>query len=205
VGADTILAKVLTRRETPPGESTMAVGVAIVDAATCFALYRLVACGQRATGRVATIGGPCVAEPGNVWAPFGARCGELAGGGEGMLVHGGAMGGMRCDALAVVTPATNALLTLEPVAPPVPSPCIRCGWCTDLCPARLNVAALNDAFELSLVERARRAGALACVECGVCSYVCPARLPLTQRVKRLKRQIRALGALAGATREALRS
>jgi electron transport complex protein RnfC len=62
----------------------------------------------------------------------------------------------------------------------------------DHCPARLNVAMLNDAFELSLVDRAALGGALACVECGVCGYICPARLPLTQRVKQLKRQIVAL-------------
>jgi electron transport complex protein RnfC len=53
----------------------------------------------------------------------------------------------------------------------------------------LNVTDLNDAFELSLLERARRGGAAACVECGVCSYVCPARLPLTHRVKQLKRRL----------------
>jgi electron transport complex protein RnfC len=66
---------------------------------------------------------------------------------------------------------------------------VRCGWCTDHCPARLNVAALNDAFELGDIAFADRAGALACVECGLCSYVCPARLPLSQRVRRLKRNL----------------
>ena len=189
VGAATILTKVLTRRETPPGRSTIEAGAAVVDAATCLAAYRWVVGGARPLGRVVTVAGPGVEAPANLWVPFGADCAELAGNSSGLLVHGGPMAGLCCDGQAVVTPATTAVLALEPPAPPLPTPCIRCGWCTDHCPARLNVAALNDAFELSLVAAARRGGVLACVECGVCSYVCPARLPLAQRVKRLKRHV----------------
>ena len=193
MGADTILTKVLTRRETPPGRGTMSAGSAVVDAATCLAVFRWVVCGVRPLGRIVTRAGPRAEHPANLWVPFGTPCGELAGGAEGLVVHGGPMSGLVCDARAVVTPATCAVLAIDPPRVPLPSPCIRCGWCTDHCPARLNVSALNDAFELSLVASARRAGALACVECGVCSYVCPARLPLAQRVKRLKR--RALAAV----------
>lgn len=202
VGADTILTKVLTRRETPPGKSPLAVGAATLDATTCLAVHQWVVRGRRLLGRVVTVAGPHTARPGNFWTPFGTPCAILAsltagpnpraGSGEPTLIHGGPMAGVLCDARAVVTPATAAVLSLQAAHMPLPGPCIRCGWCTDHCPARLNVTALNDAFELSLVDRARLGGALACVECGVCSYICPARLPLTQRVKQLKRRIVAL-------------
>jgi len=190
MGADTILVKVLTRRETPPGRSTMAVGAAVVDAATCRAVFQWVCRGVRPLGRVVTVAGDRAAAPANLWVPFGADCVELTGGAEGLIVHGGPMSGLRCGRRAVVTAATCAVLALSPPATPLPTVCIRCGWCTDHCPVRLNVTALNDAFELSLVGAARRGGAPACVECGVCSYVCPARLPLAQRVKQLKQAIR---------------
>ena len=88
---------------------------------------------------------------------------------------------------AVVTPATDALLAIGLTEAEPAGACIRCGWCTDHCPARLNVAALNDAYELGMVDLADRAGVRACVQCAVCSYVCPARLPLTVRVRQLKR------------------
>ena len=204
MGADTILTKVLTRREAPPGRSPLSVGTAMVDAPTCLAVQQWVVRGRRVHGRVVTVAGPHTARPGNFWAPFGTPCVELAsmtagpspsvvvGGPEATLIHGGPMAGILCDSRAVVTPATGAVLRLEVAQMPLPGPCIRCGWCTDHCPARLNVAMLNDAFELSLVDRAASGGALACVECGVCSYICPAKLPLTQRVKQLKRQIVAL-------------
>jgi Na+-translocating ferredoxin:NAD+ oxidoreductase subunit C len=81
------------------------------------------------------------------------------------------------------------VLAIEPAPMPPSSPCIRCGWCTDYCPARLNVAALNDRFELGLLHRLRATGVQACVECGICSYVCPARLPLSHRVGQLRRAL----------------
>ena len=186
IDADVILAKVLTRREAPPGSGAMGAGVAVTDAATCLATWRWVVGGRRPTGRVVTVAGERADEPGNVYAPFGAPCAGLLDAAEAPLIHGGPMVGLRCTGRAVVTPGTNAVLAIRETPPAPPSPCIRCGWCTDHCPARLNVAALNDAFELGQLDLARRLGARGCVGCGVCSYVCPARLPLAGRAKQLR-------------------
>jgi len=188
-GADAMLLKVLTRREVPPGGEAADIGAAVIDAATCFAVYRWVACGVLPTSRAVTVAGERIEHPGNFWVPFGTPCAALAESAAGPVLHGGPMVALRCDENAVVGPSTDAVLAIETPSAPLPSPCIRCGWCTDHCPARLNVAALNDHFELGLLESARRVGVTACVECGVCSYVCPARLPLSQRVKQLKRAL----------------
>lgn len=189
IGADAILVKVLTRREVPLGGQATDVGVAVVDAATCFSAFRWVAYGQRQLGRVVTVSGERVSHPGNYWVPLGTPVSALAGQAEPPLIHGGPMNGLRCSAEAVVSPGTDAVLALTADVPRPPSPCIRCAWCTDHCPARLNVAALNDMFELRQLEDARRLGVVGCVECGLCSFVCPARLPLSQRVRTLKRLI----------------
>jgi len=188
IGFPAMLTKVLTRREMPPGGGVMDIGVAVVDVSTCFALYRWVVCGQPQTGRVVTVAGERAPQCGNFWIPFGLSCRALVAGAEEPVICGGPMDAVRCGS-AVTTAATNAVLALDAPLPAPPGPCIRCGWCTDHCPARLNVAALNDAFELGLLQRARHLGARACVGCGVCSYVCPARLPLTARVKQLKRAV----------------
>ncbi len=193
-GAPSILVKVLTRREVPPGGHTTDVGAAVVDAATCFAAYRWIACRQPQTHRVVTVAGERFEQARNVWAPLGASCDEIAGHWDAPLIHGGPMVGSVTPSGAVVSPATSALLAIDTPKRSTPAPCIRCGWCTDLCPARLNVAALNDAFELGLINQAGKAGTLACVECGVCTYVCPAKLPLAQRVRQLKRAISSLAA-----------
>ncbi|MHC4983358.1 MAG: 4Fe-4S dicluster domain-containing protein [Planctomycetota bacterium] len=188
-GADAIVVKILTRAETPPGRSTMDVGAAVLDAASCFAAYRRIACGVAATSRVVTVSGEGVAAAGNFYVPFGAGCVDLAGRPDRPVLHGGPMTGFCCADDVVVGPATNAVLAIETAATPVPGPCIRCAWCRNHCPTRLNVAAMNDAFELAQIDLAERLGAMACLECGVCSYVCPARLPLTERMKQLKHAI----------------
>ena len=184
--ADVILTKVLTRRNVPPGLTPMDVRVAVIDPATCFAVYRWVACAQRLGGRIVTVSGASEHDSGNYFLPFGARCLDIINPDERIVIHGGPMIGMLCNDEAVVTPPTDAILSITPNAYAPPSSCIRCGWCTDHCPARLNVAALNDDFELLLVEHARRSDVAACMGCGVCSYICPARLPLMQRVRKLK-------------------
>ena len=193
IGADAILVKVLTRRGVPLGGRSEDVGVVVTDAGTCWAAYRWVSCGEHPTARVVAVAGPRVANAGNYLIPFGAEIAEvLAGAGIGdaaLPVAGSAMTGRGVLDGAVVGPGASELLGLPPLAAAVPTPCIRCGWCTDNCPARLNVAALNDDFELARVEAAERRGALACVGCGICTYVCPARLPLSWRVGQLAQTI----------------
>ncbi len=184
--ADTILVRALTRRQVPPGRTPMDAGVAVIDPATCFAVYRWIACDQRLPGRIVTVSGAAQHPSGNYFLPFGVHCLDIINSDEHIVIHGGPMIGTLCNDETVVTPATDAILSITPSPHTPPSPCIRCGWCADHCPARLNVPALNDDFELSMVEDARRAGVSACVGCGVCSYACPARLPLTQRVGELK-------------------
>ena len=186
-GADVILLKILTGVEAPPEGGPLDVGAGLIDASTCLAVCRWLRHGRRTTARVVTIAGQQIVTANNYLVPFGMRCSELAGLASRSLVHGGAMTGLFCTHQAVVTPATDAVLGLGVTELLSPRPCIRCGWCTDHCPARLNVAALNDAFELVDLVSARRHGAEACVGCGVCGYVCPARLPLAERVKALRR------------------
>ena len=187
-----ILVKVLTRREMPLGGSVEQTGATVIDASSCLASYRRVACEQVTGGRVVTISGEMADECGNYFVPFGVECASLIGPAGGATILGGPMTGLPCAADAVITPASDALLAIDAQLPKPPGPCIRCGWCRDHCPARLNVAMLNDAFELGLIKAADRAGVQACVECGVCTYVCPAGLPLRQRTTQLKRTINML-------------
>jgi electron transport complex protein RnfC len=190
IGADPILIKVLTRREVPLGGRPTDIGAAVIDASTCLAAYRWVACGQRLTGRVVTVNGDGVARPGNVFVPFGTSCHDLLGETDAPCVLGGPMTGRQVDGDAVVSPACESVLAVTPTPHAPPSQCIRCGWCRDHCPVRLNVAMLNDMYELGDVAQAEHLGVTACVGCGVCSYVCPARLPLTDRVRRLAGTVR---------------
>ncbi len=189
IGADNILLKVLTRKEVPCGGIPADIGAAVIDAGTCFAAYRWVAFGQRLNGRVVTISGNRPEQSGNFFVPFGVECGGLVQADEFSIIIGNPMTGLSSQGDVVVSPACNAILAIEPTPIGDAAPCIRCGWCRDHCPARLNVAALNDLYELGQIESAEKAGTLSCVECGVCSYICPARLPLAERLRQLKQTI----------------
>jgi electron transport complex protein RnfC len=194
IGADPLLVKILTRRAVPPGRTTFHVGVAVVDAATCWAAYRWTACGERQTARVVTVSGDHVRKRGNYLIPFGAAVEEVLSQSQAEraspAIHGSAMTGRGVVGGAVVSASSNALLAPHLPPSPPPTACIRCGWCVENCPARLNVAELNDDFELGRSARARRRGVLACLGCGTCSYVCPARLPLAHRMSLLIQAIR---------------
>jgi ferredoxin len=71
---------------------------------------------------------------------------------------------------------------VEPLVPdPVPTACVRCGWCIEICPTGVNPAGLLDAEASSGRTRIRLAeqhGASACIGCGLCDHACPSLLPL---------------------------
>lgn len=76
------------------------------------------------------------------------------------------------------------------VAPPeptiIPDPCVRCGWCVEICPTRVHPAGLLDAAQRDDREMAERHGLHACIECGLCTYVCPSKLPLLGTIRQLR-------------------
>jgi electron transport complex protein RnfC len=67
-----------------------------------------------------------------------------------------------------------------------PDPCIRCGWCVEACPTRINPAGLLELSQLDDIQGAKGLGLGACIECGICSYVCPTRLPLLSAIRGLR-------------------
>ncbi|MBW1999195.1 MAG: 4Fe-4S dicluster domain-containing protein [Deltaproteobacteria bacterium] len=59
------------------------------------------------------------------------------------------------------------------------TPCVNCGECVRICPARIPVNMLIRYLENGLIEDAAHDyDLLSCIECGLCSYVCIARIPL---------------------------
>jgi Na+-translocating ferredoxin:NAD+ oxidoreductase subunit C len=84
---------------------------------------------------------------------------------------------------------TSDDLYLHAIARPrlsTPDPCVRCGWCVEACPTRVNPAEVLEAAQTRDVELAARAGLSACIECGLCQYVCPSRLPLLSAIRSIK-------------------
>ena len=66
----------------------------------------------------------------------------------------------------------------------MPTECLRCGKCVNVCPAGLCPVLIKDNFrnkeKLSYLEPRK------CIECGLCSYICPAKINVREKVKLAK-------------------
>ena len=87
------------------------------------------------------------------------------------------------------TKTSSALLcmTKDEVSEYLPSACINCGRCVEVCPGRVMPSKLADYAEHGNEEAFLAHHGMECCECGCCSYICPAKRPLTQEIKSMRK------------------
>jgi len=69
-------------------------------------------------------------------------------------------------------------------------PCINCGECVRICPAKIPVNMLVRFLEAGQYEQAAEEYDLySCVECGLCSFVCVSRMPILHYIKLAKYEL----------------
>jgi len=109
-------------------------------------------------------------------------------------VIGGPMMGYPLDTdAAPVVKASNCVLALsrqDIAEPQVEMPCIRCGECARVCPAKLLPQQLHLQIRNGLWEPAQEYGLSACIECGCCDLVCPSHIPLVDWFRYGKGELR---------------
>jgi len=87
---------------------------------------------------------------------------------------------------------TDALLVFDATAAANASdyPCINCGECVRVCPARMQINLLVRYLEAGKYEDAEESYDLnSCVECGLCSYVCVSKIPILQYIMLAKHEL----------------
>ncbi|HKJ66124.1 MAG TPA: 4Fe-4S dicluster domain-containing protein [Desulfopila sp.] len=97
-------------------------------------------------------------------------------------VVGGPMKGIaQYSDLTPVTYNSGIHLIAEDLSPFDPiAPCIFCGRCTRVCPAKIQVHLLNRMVEFGQFASTGKLHPEACHECGLCAHVCPAQRPIVQ-------------------------
>lgn len=201
-GGEKQLIQILTGREIPHGQLAFDIGYLCHNVGTCAAIARAFEHGEPLTSRIVTMSGDNVAEPANFETRLGtpiAHLVELAGGyvdaDNVHLVMGGPMMGfsLASDAVPIVK-ASNCILAMrEQTIPHAVGPhdeCIRCGKCTEVCPASLLPQQLYWHARARNFERTREYHLFDCIECGCCSAVCPSRIPLVQYYRAAKSELR---------------
>jgi ferredoxin len=95
------------------------------------------------------------------------------------VLAGPAMRGVGVDQSVALDGAGELAFHIVPLpAGRIAEPCIRCGWCAEVCPAALAPITLFDAALRRDSAALERDHVRACVDCGLCTAICPAQLPL---------------------------
>ena len=217
-GGEKQLIKILTGKEVPSGGIPADIGMVCQNIGTCEAVYHAVAEGKPLISRITTITGESVNHPQNVEVLIGTPVKHLlafAGfqqekslfqkllGSIGTqpktqpkprIIMGGPMMGftLNSDELPILK-SSNCILApsqKELPANDIASACIRCGLCTEACPADLLPQQLYWFSKSSELEKAEQHNIADCIECGACSYVCPSQIPLVQYYRYTKGAIK---------------
>lgn len=191
-GAEKVIVYECTGRVTPLGGIPLAVGCIVSNVTTIAAMGAYFQVGLPVVEKCVTVAGTPITNPQNVIVPVGtsiedlvAFCGGWACEAHKVVYGGPMMGTPVTSTAAPVLKTTNAVLTFneKEAVIPDPTPCIRCGACTNHCPLGINPAEIARAYKRGDMVALDELAVDLCMECGCCSYICPAHRPLVQTNK----------------------
>lgn len=196
-GGEKQLLYTLTGLEVPSGKRPHDIGLACFNVGTLYALARAVLYGEPLISRITTVTGN-VEAPRNVEALIGTPVADLVSAArprpdtDAFIMGGPMMGFVLPGPEVPVIKATNCVIARSAAllpAPPPSMPCIRCGRCAQVCPARLAPMELYAFAKSRNFGKAQEYALFDCIECGCCSAVCPSHIPLVDYYRYAKSEI----------------
>lgn len=199
-GGEKQLIHILTGKEVPSGGIPAQIGIVCQNVATASSIYRAVVHGEPLIHRITTLTGEACEQPSNWQVLLGtpidfllSLVGYQAQQPE-RVVMGGPMMGFALPHLQLPIIKTSNCI-LAPKAKELPlndyaTACIRCGQCTQVCPAELLPQQLYWFSKTQELDKVEQHNVFDCIECGACSYVCPSHIPLVQYYRFAKGAIR---------------
>jgi electron transport complex protein RnfC len=195
-GGERQLVQALTGHEVPSLAKPTDIGYLCQNVGTAAALFRYLRSGEPVTSRITTVTGGAIARPRNLDVRLGTRIADLVavcGGYTGevaRLIMGGSMMGVTLedDQVPVGRP-TNCIVasTAAELRAPGELPCIRCGNCSNVCPAYLMPQEIWGAAKHGEHASLETLGLFDCIECGCCDVVCPSNIRLVETFRVAKR------------------
>ena len=148
--------------------------------------------GEPLTGRLVTVTGPGVRNPGNFRVVLGTPLKALIEAAGGLtdeaakVIIGGPMMGRAAMTLdSYTTKGLSGIVVMtggDARRRPVEA-CIRCGACVEACPMGLEPYLISRLSSLHRFEDAEARDIADCIECGSCSFVCPASRPILDFIR----------------------
>lgn len=168
---------------------TKEAGIIVNNVSTIYAIYNALKYNLPATERIVTFTGN-IDKPTNVLVKIGTSSKEVINylgntlSDEDIIISGGPMMGNHVLNDIYINPSINNILVINNYKEDMPTECLRCGKCVNVCPAGLCPVLIKDNFrnkeKLSYLEPSK------CIECGLCSYICPAKINVREKVKLAK-------------------
>ena len=174
------------------------IGCIVNNAATAISFAQCLRTGMPIVEKIVTVSGDGVKEPCNVVVPVGVQACDLINACGGytaddiLLIAGGPMMGKTITNDKFVIGPYNGALTVLKHVPVKAIACLRCGKCSDHCPAGLQPVRINAAEKAKDSDALKKLSVMDCVECGMCTYICPSKIDVTEGVRRAKRIMMAL-------------
>lgn len=192
MGWERVLVREVMKKEY--GNLPSEAGCIVNNAGTAIELARMMEYGEAIAMKTVTISGEAVKDPMNVLVPVGMPVKEIfkhTGFNQDsvrLIAGGPMMGKVVPNDMFVIDRAMNALTILDNPADNAIA-CLRCGSCSDHCPAGLQPVRIAMAVKEGNIEEMEKRQALSCIECGLCTYVCPSKIDVTENVRKAKRAL----------------
>ncbi|ABM02588.1 electron transport complex, RnfABCDGE type, C subunit [Psychromonas ingrahamii 37] len=199
-GGEKQLIEMITGQQIPLGQHPTALGIVMYNVGTVFAVKEAIIDGKPLISRIVTLTGDAFKKKGNANVRIGTpiqylleQYGLEKKHVQKLLIGGPMMGFTITHTDIPVSKSCNCILVPTPEEmpePPAEMPCIRCGECSDVCPAVLLPQQLLWYSKSQDHEKLDEYNLPSCIECGACAFVCPSNIPLVEYYRVAKAEIR---------------
>lgn len=170
-------------------------GIIVNNVSTIYAIYEALKQKKPLVDRIVTFTGNGLKKQCNVKLKIGTLAKDVIkkiGGYQNVddmiLIAGGAMMGnaLSSDELAI-SPEVSCVLVLPYEKNKIANPCIRCGKCVQMCPAKLNPVMIAEAYQEKNIKLLQQLEVKRCIGCGLCSFICPSNRNIRNQIKLAKK------------------